>query len=197
MDHIVEKSRPSKYRYLKRFTRDWRTRLYMEFSVCGGYLVTLTYDNDHLPDPEHEGEQSKKDFVDFIKRVREHIRYHNITIHGRFSYYAVTEHGGEGTHRLHIHTFLFGIKSLILLKALVNDKWKNGFINIGTYADMCSMGYMTKYIHKRVLKDNKEWRLMSNGIGDSFMTDRIIEYYRAHPSRRFYLRGKINNSPRI
>ena len=61
---------------------------------------------------------------------------------------------------------------------------------------MCSMGYMTKYIHKRVLAECREWRLMSNGIGDSFMTDNIINYYRSHPSRRFYIRGELFIFPR-
>lgn len=198
---IITVNKPSKkcledekrMKYLRRHSRDWRTRLFMEYAASGGFFVTLTFDDDNLPKDNDEG---KAELQKFNKRVRVYCERYKVPLKNGYKFYGVSEHGDNGTQRLHFHIIMFGFQKKAELEAVLSAAWKKGFFDIGRYCNQRSFGYVCKYIHKRVLKDNQEFALMSHGIGDAFLTDELIEYYRAHPSRRFFIRGQKYIFPR-
>ncbi|UPW40988.1 replication initiator protein [Sigmofec virus UA08Rod_5894] len=96
-------------------SRDWANRCMLELEYhTSSYFVTLTYDDDHVPtrfyadpaDGEVSGEVQtlvKKDFQDFLKRLRKRFKDQKIR------YYACGEYG-PATWRPHFHAILFGLQ---------------------------------------------------------------------------------------
>lgn len=83
--------------------RQWGVRCTHEIAMHPqNSFVTLTYSDEHLP---RYGTLVYKHFVDFIKRLREHERYHTGRSGVRF--YMGGEYG-ETTLRPHYHAILFG-----------------------------------------------------------------------------------------
>lgn len=127
--------------------RTWRTRLKLEWLMHGQTAwVTLTYDDEHLPDPAHV---SKIELVNFIRR----FRYNVSTIPIR--YFGVGEYGDRSL-RPHYHLLLFGADP-VLHKPVIDRCWHGTKDKrIGIYAQEAnkeSIGYITKYISKKTLKD--------------------------------------------
>lgn len=145
---------------LEQKVRQWTYRL-MAQAHTSNYekmaFVTLTYDDEHLPE---NGSCCIADVQKFIKRIRRYYDYHG----GKkldLKYYGCTEYGGE-LGRPHAHLLLLGIdyNDLLPIKSTVvshNTKncnspfWKNGLLNYGTdvsLADSRLIRYVTKYIDK-------------------------------------------------
>jgi len=77
--------------------RAWTIRLVHEGQMhASSCFVTLTYDDEHLPE---DGSLVKKHFQNFAKKVRRDV--------GKFSYYHVGEYGPK-TLRPHYHACIFG-----------------------------------------------------------------------------------------
>ena len=58
-------------------SRQWAMRIYHEQSLWyNNIFITLTYDNKNLPKLGKKGNLIKKDFQDFMKRLREPILQH-------------------------------------------------------------------------------------------------------------------------
>lgn len=81
-------------------SREWATRIIHEASMYDDTgFVTLTYDDEHLPE---DGGLRKKDFQDFLKLLRYHLGDVKI------KYYMCGEYG-EKNHRPHYHAIMFGV----------------------------------------------------------------------------------------
>ena len=79
-------------------SRKWAMRCVMEASMHDrNCFITLTYDDRHLP---QTGERWKKDFVDFMKRLRKKV--------GKVRFFHCGEYG-ELNKRPHHHAILFGV----------------------------------------------------------------------------------------
>lgn len=86
------------------YAKEWAVRCMLEERVNSpAYFITLTYDDEHLPVQEYEGnvfgKLEKRDFQLFIKRMRK--------AYGKLRYFGCGEYGGE-TFRPHFHFISFG-----------------------------------------------------------------------------------------
>lgn len=164
-------------------------------------FLTLTYDNEHLPDDQG---LHKKDFQDFMKR----LRYYQPQ---KFRYYAVGEYGerekkyhfpglpdGKFLHgRPHYHAIVFGLDSSSESRENVYNAWKKcskeliinpAYNSLGTVSKDSIM-YVTDYIQKKQFGGNQvtayglndpPFSLCSKGLGFSAFstqinTDEILE----------------------
>lgn len=153
------------------YSRQWAMRIcheqYFSEKSC---FVTLTYDDDHLP----EGRTLvKKDLQDFFKRLRRSFRDSDIR------YFACGEYGGK-TQRPHYHVAFFGIdfsddrkfykfsgvqKNALYISKALEKCWKNGFAPIGTLS-FDSAAYVSRYILKKV----------TGKIADEYYQGRLPEF---------------------
>lgn len=141
----------------------WKGRIILEQTMHpDSCFVTLTFDDDHIPDPAHV---DKAVLQDYVKRLRK------IVAPTLFRYYGVGEFGDK-SFRPHYHIVLFGL-SILEHRKQIREAWQNnGFIDIGELNHK-SANYITGYITKKVLKDlNKhptsygkpdEFAIMSRG----------------------------------
>lgn len=122
---------------LKQKSRVWAFRCCLEASLYKkNCVITLTYNEDNLPEDKSV---SKKDFQDFIKRLRDRIGYSKVR------YFGCGEYGSaENTCRPHYHIILFNYdfedkrffkfskKGNIQYRSpLLEDLWKFGYSTIG------------------------------------------------------------------
>lgn len=187
---------------------DWTFRLKEELRAStNAFFITLTYDDQNLPevinsDGEYVQTLDKKDFQDFMKRIREFQSHLTKT---KIRYYCVGEYGTR-FHRPHYHAIMFNLHKETVKNIL--EKWKKGHVHYGTVTDK-SIHYVTKYHvnsdrKKRLqLGQEPEFTLCSKrpGIGYSY-TLRAGDYHRDN-SRTYvnnngykqrlprYLRNKI------
>lgn len=116
-------------------------------------FVTLTYDDEHLPDG---GNLVPRDLQLFLKRLRKAVAPF------RIRYYAVGEYGDE-TGRPHYHLGLFGFgtclfgvsrynayrKNCCTRCDLVRDAWGLGNVSLGTL-EAASAAYVAGYVTKKM-----------------------------------------------
>lgn len=153
--------------------------------------ITLTYNNESLPE-----KVTKKDFRDFIRRVREYwykTKGYRIT----FKYFAAYEHG---KHRPHFHALLFDFPNIdyFQLEEYIRQRWNNGFVNVQVVGEKTArkkftmsykkcISYVTKYCLKEsVNPSDDEFQMWSSGLGSAFIKSfglidnpylRDIKYY--------------------
>lgn len=151
--------------------REWHLRLLHELHASGlrnCVFITLTYADEYLPT---SGTLVKKDFQDFLKRLRKRLCVSGL------KYYACGEYGGQ-TLRPHYHAILF-VESLS--QETLEGLWSQGFVSV-KLTDSGSFRYVTGYIEKKRFGARiddyykgrlPEFSLMSKGIGK--------EYILAHP----------------
>lgn len=186
-----------------KYSRVWADRCLAEASYYDdNVFLTLTYDDDHLPDPNllEDGSPSpvhplvKRDLQLFMKRLRkafpdQHIRY-----------FACGEYGPKNL-RPHYHIILFNLKLSDLKLLYKNDQafryytsesisklWPNGF-HILTSVNWSTCAYVARYVVKKQKgvgaaiyeKYNypPEFTLMSRkpGIGRQYFEDHAIDIY--------------------
>ena len=114
-------------------------------------FITLTYDDDHLPD---DGSLRKRDWQLFAKKLRRRFEPK------RFRYYHCGEYG-ERNRRPHYHACLFGVdfrdKELWTVRddvplyrsALLSEVWGQGFCTVGEVT-FESAAYVARYVMKKV-----------------------------------------------
>nr|WAE43384.1 MAG: replication initiator protein [Microviridae sp.] len=135
-----------------------------EFNV----FVTLTYDDDHVPD-NHS--LVKRDLQLFFKRLRKRLG------EKRIRYFACGEYGDK-YYRPHYHAIIFGLGLCDDDKQLIIDSWDKGFCHFGL-AEPASIRYVSQYIAKKFDGDLAEevyeqtgrecvFKLSSLGIGRDF-----------------------------
>lgn len=164
-------------------------------------VVTLTY---AVEPPE----LIKKDYQDFIKRLRWHLSPVKIRT------FVSGEYGTKGTKRPHFHIILFGwfpddVKfhhtnkkgNPVFTSPFIEKIWGKGFISVDML-DFETAKYSAKYLQKQLSGDAKynekqpPFITMSNrpGIGvrtvsaDSIFTDKIYNSGRSRPLPRYYLK---------
>lgn len=167
----------------KRYINDWSVRMELERrkNNMSSLFITLTYDDNHLPEG---GLLKKRDLQLFFKRLRRHIQYHNLNY--KLKYFASGEYGKTGTIRPHYHVCLFGLPLGKGVKDFIANSWKNGFVDVKvmTYNN-CR--YVAKYCIKNMQNEkvnlsngevSKEFVTMSRrggGIGFGFFRDCDVE----------------------
>ena len=132
--------------------RQWAIRMVLEERMHSrSWFVTLTYDDESLP--EH-GSLYPQDVREFAKSVRRNRAA------GSFSYFIAGEYGPE-THRPHYHAVLFGLdlpnrvplpdrdSGPIWWSPTVASHWKHGSHEV---ADVTfgSAAYVASYVQKKV-----------------------------------------------
>lgn len=202
-------------------SRQWADRMMLELDNTGkGIFLTLTYNNDHVPEPEdYEGRGiytlQKSDLQKFFKRLRK--RYSDREIR----FYACGEYGST-TYRPHYHAIVFGLSlddfpeenKFFVGKNDLGDPYYNvkeiqdtwsikgdqiGFVCVSEVS-WKTCAYVARYVQKKVLGSHelfyeaygleKEFSLMSRRPG-------IGAYYlKKHPDlfdlSNLYTKGNPN-----
>lgn len=168
----------------------WVFRLQKEDEVSSSsFFVTLTYNSEHVPISDNGLLTLRKtDLQKFFKRLR---KAQKKISNDKIRYYACGEYGSE-CGRPHYHIILFNLcEEEILGKAWQLDKKAIGTVSIGTVTNR-SIAYTAGYINKikRIpiyAHDDRqpEFSVMSNGLGDSYLTDAIKKYHREDISRMY------------
>jgi hypothetical protein len=167
-------------------------------------FVTLTYDDSSVPTRRKNGKLVntlyKKDFVNFMKRLRKHTRdQHNPPLR----YFACGEYGST-THRPHYHAIIFNLPQPF--EKFVEKAWSRyngkeykpiGFVGFGEVNEK-TIKYVTKY----TLKGNKahkpqrdkygrepEFNLMSKGLGENWISPARVQYLLENKTRYVKLKG--------
>lgn len=163
-----------------------------------GKFVTLTYDTHSVPITSN-GFMTlrKKDLQDFFKRLRYYegqdktisSDQYNISVrygtadNKSFSsvpikYYAAAEYGSIRK-RPHYHIILFNVKNMDNIR----KAWTDGAVHIDEVNNN-TIDYTLKYIQKpsnrhrfKAFDGEKEFSLMSKGLGDGFRTPEIDKFY--------------------
>lgn len=126
--------------------RDWAIRMAHEATLYErNCFVTLTYDDEHLPD-----ELVKSDIQVFIKRLRHHSKR-------PIRYYAVGEYG-EKTNRPHYHAIIFNedflggaydINDKLYGNKILDGIWKQGNTAISEFTFATAL-YTAGYTVKKI-----------------------------------------------
>ena len=175
------------------YTKDWSVRCLLEASLYKfNYFLTLTYDDQHI------NYACRKDFTDFIDR----LRYYCPGVR----YFACCERG-ETTGRLHFHAILFNcdIPDLEFIgkregnnvfdSKLIKKLWQCGLIDIGDVT-MASCQYVAGYVMKKLrTHSSDEYTLMSlkPGIGAGYFEKNFQVIYETDG---VYIKGKKYKAPR-
>jgi hypothetical protein len=196
---------------------DWTLRLLEELKTAeSAHFITLTYDDDHIPQPVPE--LQKKDIQAFLKRLRWRVdKYHKSVEEKRSEalkmspvrYFVVGEYGPR-TLRPHYHGILFNVPNekveQWVLSAWSVDSQNLGFVHVGSVTQ-ASIHYTTKYVLDALLstgnfsdlKDSQgEWKvnppfsLMSRrpGIGENYVK-RYKSHHRNHQVDHYTYPGNI------
>lgn len=168
------------------------------------YFVTLTYDDANLP---RDG-VSKRDIQLFLKRLR---KFYASLESNKLKYFCVSEYG-PSTHRAHYHLILFGFnRNISTTLRIISKSWNNGFVKVSRVKP-ARIKYVTKYSTKFFDKLNDrdssplsedpdstsssspEFRLISKGLGISFVNSQSIDYYRNNPDNLFLILDGVKYS---
>lgn len=169
----------------------------VDYDEC--YFLTLTYDDDNLPDGRN---LCRAHVQGFVKRLRYYFRNYRLRVFYCGEY-------GEKRHRPHYHMIVFGLplkKENILLYAVDKSKrgnvnygcpfldkiWKHGFTRVGSFSSN-SASYVAQYTLKKnsgtmaaflSKKEVKPFIGMSNrpGLGYDFFMRFHTDIYR----RKFF-----------
>lgn len=167
--------------------RLWANRIMLE-SYCHGdsTFITLTYDDEHLPDScgddcQCSGDTLRpKDAQDWLKRLRLAIAPRKIR------YFLAGEYGDE-TWRPHYHVAVFGLSQAE--ESVVRDTWNMGHVVCGSLTPASASyiaGYVTKKMTKkgdaRLVGRHREFTRMSlkPGIGATAIRDMSLTLQNEH-----------------
>jgi hypothetical protein len=178
----------------KRRISAWSFRLVEEDKISSSSsFITLTYDSINVPLTE-KGYMNlcKRDLQLFFKRLRKRNK-------NKIKYYACGEYGGK-TDRPHYHIILFNADI-----ETIQESWGKGQVHYGKVSE-ASVGYTLKYICKesKIPKHKnddrqKEFPLMSKGMGKNYLSNQMINWHKADLSERMYCNlkdGKKITMPR-
>lgn len=203
-------------------SRQWAVRMMHEASAHeANSYVTLTYDDDHLPD---DYSVDVRHWQLFFKKLKSHIRRrHGGTAAKSVKFYHCGEYGERG-HRPHYHAIIFGYQfpelkafkrnkqgDLIYTSQLLTDLWGRGHATTG-HVTFESCAYVARYVTKKITGDpasehyqrinpltgelvqvRPEYSSMSNGIGKSWYLKFRSD---AYPSDFITFRGRKMRPPR-
>lgn len=159
-------------------SRQWAIRCVHEAQLYeDNCFLTLTYDNEHLPET---GSLVKKHHQDFLKRLRFKYR------HKKIRYYHCGEYGDLNS-RPHYHTLLFnhdfddklfyterdGTK--LYTSQTLESLWQKGFCTIGAVT-FDSAAYVARYVMKKVNGNQAESHYQAINPATGELTPIIPEY---------------------
>lgn len=165
--------------------QQWVFRMKQEDKISSSaYFITLTYNTKHVPISNNKFMTlDKTDYQKFMKRLR---KLQAKKSKEKLVYYACGEYG-ESTNRPHYHAIIFNISDT----EDINTAWGLGDVHIGGVTG-ASIAYCVKYIdkEKRIpmhARDDrqKEFSLMSKGIGKNYLTSAIKKYHKADLTRNY------------
>lgn len=178
---------------IQRKISEWTFRLDNErVNSAVTYFVTLTYDNYHVPINKYGKMTLNKNHIQqFIKKLRYDQRtnkeYGIFEKHyfksdlrkEKIKYYAVGEYGTKRK-RPHYHMVMYNTA-----KEAIKQNWENGEVDIQIPRDSKAMGYVIKYLSKRLLGTtpgnvSKEFSLMSKGIGYGYV-EKMKNWHKKNP----------------
>lgn len=179
---------------LKRKVMEWSFRLEQEAKRhTHVHFVTLTYDMANVPlTASLLPTLNKRDVQLYIKRIRKELG------ETRIKYFSVGEYGSR-SQRPHYHILFFGVPD----KKLFVNHWTAGSVHIGDYIDKGAIPYTLKYISKggqvpAFDTDDRipEFRHMSNGIGENFLTKQMIKHI-ANKEDKLHILNSTGHSLRM
>ncbi len=144
----------------KEYARQWAMRILHEQSLwANNIFITLTYDDQHLP---QYNTLVKKDYQDFTKRLRKHKKANT---QNPIRFYHCGEYGDKYA-RPHYHAILFncnfsdreqinGHKGLTTSETLTK-LWGKGFTSIGDVS-FDSASYVAGYVQKKITGKMKDY----------------------------------------
>jgi hypothetical protein len=147
------------------YSRQWAIRIQHEQSLWPvSVFITLTYNDDHLPKKGNSTTLIKKDFQDFMKRLREPNESIGWEPPKPIRYYHCGEYG-EQFGRPHYHAILFNttfpdLKQIQGKKDLKTSKildtiWGKGFTSVGAVT-FESASYVAGYVQKKINGEQKD-----------------------------------------
>lgn len=177
---------------------EWSFRIMDECSCWQeNCFITLTYNNDHLPE---NGTLVKKDLQDFLKRLRRKLEPR------RVRFFACGEYGSKGL-RPHYHLIVFNwlpddmeywqtdkSGAEIYRSATIESLWTFGFSSVG-FVTLHTAKYCAKYMQKlNCVRDSciKPYTVMSNRPGIGKYTVNCADL----ADDRLYREGKSIHLPR-
>ena len=176
------------YECRKKRAREWKIRIAEEIRHEKSYFVTLTIDDENLEKIKDELEIKKTKGNEnsiataalrkFLERCRKKTKK-------SLKHWCVTELG-EDNGRIHLHGIFFGENAV----QLIIEKWKYGYVFIGTFVSERTVNYITKYMLKDDI-NNREFSgkvLSSPGIGTKYFEreDWKFNKYRGEDTREYY-----------
>lgn len=169
-----------------RTVNQWAFRLQQEdLNSISSLFVTLTYNTDYVP-ITNCGYMSLnyRDVQLFWKRLRKSM------LPTPLKYFVVGEYGTKKM-RPHYHAIIFNSNEELIAKA-----WHAGEYHIGQVTG-ASIAYTLKYMMKDSKipmhhKDDreKEFRKMSKGLGENYLSDEIQKFHKQRPNDLFIRTGK-------
>lgn len=171
---------------LKKRAAHWSFRLQQEQKNAGNSVfLTLTYNEENIVLGKNDiPTLYKKDYQDFIKRLRKNCKKHYTRSEAKNSikYYACGEYGSSETSRPHYHAILFNHPDAYRNNIELFEKdWGKGIIT-ATPVTPERIYYTTGYVIKTKISDeclderNPEFSLMSKNLGLKFLTPKMIQY---------------------
>ncbi len=161
-------------------------------------FLTLTYDDQNIHTSENGlPTLNRRDHQLFMKRARKELNkiyWRTIMPNTKLRYYACGEYGNR-TRRPHMHSILFNAPQEWLdAPEAITGLWQKGHVRVDKCTD-ATIAYVTKYMSKTAYTDpftdiickqtgeittddrEKEFSLMSKGLGATWLTDKKVEYY--------------------
>jgi len=176
----------------KRRTSGWSFRLVKEGERSQSALfVTLTYNTEVVPITKNGFMNlDKADVQKFMKRLRK-------LSNEKLKYYLCGEYGTKRM-RPHYHLIIFNADKEKVELAWTLDRRPLGQIYIGDVNE-ASIGYTLKYMTKKGkipmhYNDDrqKEFSLMSKGLGSNYLTENMIKWHKNNIEERMYCNLKGN-----
>ena len=177
--------------------REWQLRMLHELATHDdAVFITLTYDDNHLPD---NSSLCVGDLQKFFKRLRKELKKY----YGRsIRYYACGEYG-DRFGRPHYHAIVYGLSLRSEDQVLVRAKWPLGLVHFGT-AEPDSIGYVAQYIDKKFTGDLAKqeyddkgrqpvFKVCSLGIGKEYMFNHATQLVKM---AKCTVKGKMVSLPR-
>lgn len=180
------------------YSRNWTSRILMEHVAAEvpGQFLTLTYNDDHVPQVDGVSTLRKAKTLKWLKNVARDV--------GPFRYYIVGEYGDESL-RPHYHLALFPRSHR--QGAAIAQRWKKGFTSTYPLVEERA-AYLAQYATKKLTKDtdtrlvgNQEPEFRSSSrspyLGAAFVPI-LVQAYRSKGGRQFLdENGDIERSWRI
>jgi len=176
----------------KRRTSGWSFRLVKEGERSQSALfVTLTYNTEVVPITKNGFMNlDKADVQKFMKRLRK-------LSNEKLKYYVCGEYGTKRM-RPHYHLIIFNADKEKVELAWTLDRRPLGQIYIGDVNE-ASIGYTLKYMTKKGkipmhYNDDrqKEFSLMSKGLGSNYLTEKMVKWHKNNIEERMYCNIKGN-----